>query len=273
MKKIFAILIFMAPAFAFAQVWDDLDGTSAGYGNISRLGNVGIGDFSQQNPPLGPLHIKTLGPQLRLEQLYPWDQQNRPGILLKGNDIVYFEADDIRQPNGGDYEEFVFTSSFAPNRNRPSLVKVHGNGQWNDYIGATHIGGHGELITGLGDIRLKPNSGLTRAYGKLSVGAKMPTVPDWQFGVDGIIYCKELNVDVNVWADYVFKADYQLMPLAEVERYIKAHQHLPGIASADEVMEKGVNVAQMEVQLLQKVEELTLYIIELEKRIKTLETK
>lgn len=67
------------------------------------------------------------------------------------------------------------------------------------------------------------------------------------------------------WADYVFKKDYKLMSLSEVETYIADNGHLPGVPAAEEVRESGIDVALMDAKLLEKVEELTLYMIELKK--------
>ncbi len=67
------------------------------------------------------------------------------------------------------------------------------------------------------------------------------------------------------WSDYVFDRDYRLAPLSEVESYIKDKHHLPGVPSADEVCEDGIDMAQMDATLLKKVEELTLYMLKLEK--------
>ena len=67
------------------------------------------------------------------------------------------------------------------------------------------------------------------------------------------------------WSDKVFAPAYSLKPLSEVAQYIQAHQHLPGVPSAAEVVEKGVDVARMDAKLLEKIEELTLYSIQLEK--------
>ncbi len=69
----------------------------------------------------------------------------------------------------------------------------------------------------------------------------------------------------NQWADRVFKKDYALMPLTQLEEYIKTHEHLPGIPTASEVVEKGVSTQEMTAKLLEKVEELTRYVIELKK--------
>ncbi len=89
--------------------------------------------------------------------------------------------------------------------------------------------------------------------------------------VDNDIIAKKLRVTVNPTAvpDYVFQPDYDLKTLAEVEAYIKANSHLPGIASASEIGTNGQDVGTMQLNLLEKIEELTLYAIEQEKAIKT----
>jgi hypothetical protein len=69
------------------------------------------------------------------------------------------------------------------------------------------------------------------------------------------------------WADFVFNADYDLMPLHKVEAYIKTNKHLPEIPSAKEVAADGIDVAEMDAKLLQKIEELTLYVIEQQKQL------
>ncbi len=74
-------------------------------------------------------------------------------------------------------------------------------------------------------------------------------------------------------ADFVFSDTYNLKDLTEVENYIKTHKHLPDIPSAEEMEASGVNLAEMNKLLLQKVEELTLYTIELKKRDKEKEEK
>jgi len=68
------------------------------------------------------------------------------------------------------------------------------------------------------------------------------------------------------WSDYVFAPEYKLRKLSEVESFIKAHGHLPGVPSAEQVVNEGVDMAKMDATLLQKIEELTLYVVELEKK-------
>jgi len=89
--------------------------------------------------------------------------------------------------------------------------------------------------------------------------------------VNGKIIGQQLELKTDVWADYVFKDDYELKPLSVVEKHIIENGHLPGIIPEVEALNKGVNVGDMQVKLLEKIEELTLYIIEQDKRIKELE--
>ncbi len=84
---------------------------------------------------------------------------------------------------------------------------------------------------------------------------------------------KEVKVTTTPTADFVFAEDYNLPKLEEVEKYIKDKKHLPEIASAKEMEKEGVNVGEFQIKLLQKIEELTLYSIEQNKRIKNLEEK
>jgi len=89
--------------------------------------------------------------------------------------------------------------------------------------------------------------------------------------IDGTLKAKEIKVQANVWADFVFAPNYKLRPLAEVETFIKENQHLPEIPSEAEVKEEGIAVGEMNAKLLQKIEELTLYVIEQNKRLESVE--
>lgn len=75
------------------------------------------------------------------------------------------------------------------------------------------------------------------------------------------------------WADYVFAPDYKLAPLEEVETFIKANNHLPNVPSADEMANNGLDVSKTSAKLMEKIEELTLYMIELNKEVKALKTE
>jgi len=99
------------------------------------------------------------------------------------------------------------------------------------------------------------------------------THSDYRLAVEGKIVAKEIIVTLSNWADFVFDEDYKLPSLASIEKHIAENKHLPGIPKTEEVMKDGVSLGQIQAKLLQKIEELTLYIIQQEKRIAELETK
>jgi hypothetical protein len=120
---------------------------------------------------------------------------------------------------------------------------------------------------------------LLKDSGKISIGTEnTPTTigsantSAYRLFVKGGILTDELRVATG-WADYVFAKDYNLKPLSEVENFIEANGHLPNVPSAKQVEIEGISVGEMAKIQQEKIEELTLYIIELNKRIESLEAK
>ena len=96
------------------------------------------------------------------------------------------------------------------------------------------------------------------------------TCTDYRLFVKDGIRTEKVKVDIaanNGWADYVFKKDYKLMPLEEVESFINKNGHLPEVPSEKEAIEKGIELKAMNILLLKKVEELTLYTLQQQKSI------
>lgn len=91
--------------------------------------------------------------------------------------------------------------------------------------------------------------------------------------VAGKVNAREVKIEIAAGADFVFEPDYQLKPLSELEIFVKKNKHLPEIQSEKEMKDEGLNVNEMQIRLLQKVEELTLYIIEQDKKIKEQEQR
>ncbi len=116
--------------------------------------------------------------------------------------------------------------------------------------------------------------------GKLGIGTHNP---DAKLTVKGTVHCEEVLVDLDVPADYVFekyytgaselKENYTMPTLEEVAAYTKENHHLPNIPSAQEIQEEGLQLKEMTNLLLQKIEELTLYTIEQENRMKAQENR
>lgn len=99
--------------------------------------------------------------------------------------------------------------------------------------------------------------------------------PKEKLTVNGRILAREVIVsnDIRTWPDYVFAPGYEMMSLTELEAYVNEHHHLPDVPSAEEVEEQGIGLGEMNAILLQKVEEMTLRMIEMEKRIQELESQ
>lgn len=111
----------------------------------------------------------------------------------------------------------------------------------------TTVGDDGVTTTG------KVTAGTVEA--DVVVATTMVTTPKWRLA--------------ESLPDYVFENDYRLMKLDEVERFVKEKKHLPEVPSSKEMSEKGVNIAEMNILLLKKVEELTLHVIDLDKQVRT----
>ncbi len=101
--------------------------------------------------------------------------------------------------------------------------------------------------------------------GNVGIGTEAPG--GWRLAVKGRIRAEEIKVETG-WSDFVFKKDYALPTLEEVEQHILEKGHLRDIPSAEEVSENGILLGEMDAKLLQKIEELTLYTIAQQKLIK-----
>ena len=135
--------------------------------------------------------------------------------------------------------------------------------------GANMINENGFHIYNWTDNPTMPLFSLTNE-GNLGIGTHSTTS---KLAVNGNIRAKEIKVETSNWPDYVFAEDYKLPSLKETEQHIKEQGHLPGIPSAAEVNEHGINLGDMNAKLLKKIEELTLLLIQQNKRIETLETE
>ena len=112
------------------------------------------------------------------------------------------------------------------------------------------------------------------ADGKVGIGSGINYNGTYKLYVESGILTEKVKVAVKnsaAWSDFVFDKNYKLMPLTEVENFITENNHLPSIPSAAEVVANGIDLGEMNAKLLQKIEELTLYVIGLEKRINQIE--
>jgi hypothetical protein len=106
--------------------------------------------------------------------------------------------------------------------------------------------------------------------GQIVIGDLEPA-SGYRLSVDGKIASEEILVDISGdWPDYVFEPDYDLLSLDEVKAYIRDVGHLPGLPGAEDVETSGIELGEMNRILVQKIEELTLYILDQDQRIKDL---
>ena len=103
-----------------------------------------------------------------------------------------------------------------------------------------------------------------QSNGNVGIGTVSPG--NWKLAVNGKVRAKEVKVETG-WSDFVFNKEYELPSLQEVDNHIKEKGHLKDIPSAKEVEENGIFLGEMDAKLLQKIEELTLYTIQQEKKI------
>lgn len=106
-----------------------------------------------------------------------------------------------------------------------------------------------------------------------SVGIGTTFTGSHKLAVDGSIGAREVIVEAFSWSDFVFEKDYHLLPLEEVEKYIEKNGHLPDIPDEEEVLNNGINLGEMNVKLLQKIEELTIYLIKQNRELKSASQK
>jgi hypothetical protein len=125
-----------------------------------------------------------------------------------------------------------------------------------------------------GGIRFQP-SGISdkivfNSDGNVGIGTDLSSNPDnYKLAVNGTIGAKEIKVESSSWSDFVFDDGYELKSIEEVEQYIKKNGHLSEIPDQETVEKNGVNLGEMNAKLLQKIEELTLYLIKQNKELKS----
>jgi len=206
----------------------------------SITANVGIGTVS----PVSPLHVGNSSTAiLRSTILENLDTGGQDG---KGASLEFYGRDTV---NG--------------QKQLARIVTVGNNSEAGNYIGANLA------------FYTRESSGQTvtekmriTSLGNVGIGT---STPQYLLTVKGIIGARQVIVTSTMGADYVFKPEYHLRQMSEVSAYIKEHHHLPEVPSEAEVQANGVNLGDMQMKLLAKVEELTLHAIQADERNNRLE--
>ena len=204
-------------------------------------GSFGIGS----NNPLARLHIKS-GSAFNTSE------------TASGQDLILLQS-----PNPGNGGYFGGITWRSGGRRRAAIVATQEHSD-TDYVGIAFLT---KGTDGPGDFY--ESMRLTR-NGNLGIGTDSPGE---KLEVNGTIRSKKVKVEASPWPDYVFEPNYKLRSLNSLERYITANKHLPEVPSAAEVEKEGIDLGNMDATLLKKVEELTLYLIEQNKRLEKVEAK
>jgi len=237
--------------------------TSVGSGNVSfftnaaerlrinSLGNIGIGTTS----PLKKFHVRN----------------GTSGAAVDTYTTAIIEGEDGR---------LQLLSSDGGN-NGSALILSNLNRHWSMHQKTSNQGNRldiGYIDASSGDF---PGShAVSMSFDVLgNVGIGTPS-PSEKLSVNGTVLAKKVRVSNTGWPDYVFAPDYELRSLSQVEKFVKENQHLPEVPSAKEIETNGQDLGDIQATLLKKVEELTLYLIEQDKknssqeeRLKALEEK
>ena len=228
-------------------------GYSAGISNISGIGNQFIGSNAGHN------------------SIASWNTligDNAGYRITSGHDNQFIGSQSGTNTTIGSYN--ICLGTWAGNNNISGSYNTYlGNGA-NSADGVNNSAAIGNVayVEASNTIVLGSINGVNGA-GATSVVAIGRTTPAYGYmlSVNGKIISEELKVQlVATWPDYVFDEKYQLMPLVELEKSIDQEKHLPGLPSAADVKNDGIMVGDMQAKLLKKVEELTLYVIKLQKQ-------
>jgi len=242
---------------------------------FSQNGNVGIGGFSGPGVPLGRLDVRGAG-TTSSTNTFLLRNSNGDTIMRVRDDgrmgIGYNGTTYGRTMNLGGTGINMYTSNEAAFGGAvfptdTSLV-IWSNSNSNNYLVLQPSWGN----TGIGTYT--PNAKF-HVNGAMLMGSNSARIATgFSLSVDGRIMCEDIQVlNSTSWPDYVFAKDYKLMPLEEVEKSINKNKHLPNVPSAAEMEKTGINLAEMSKKLIEKVEELTLYVIELNKKNNALTEK
>ncbi|MDQ0638322.1 hypothetical protein QF042_001887 [Pedobacter sp. W3I1] len=175
------------------------------------------------------------------------------GTVLTGpGNRIYFNGASF---NGDELSMYRFNRTANVSDLRVNIGDDYGSGDDRFLIGTTN------WVDGKYYVHM-----VVGADGKVGIGTEVFGTE--RLAVNGNIRAREIKVEATGWPDYVFQKDYKISSLADLDRYIKLNKHLPGIPDAQEVKENGIELGEMNKLLLQKIEELTLHLIEKDKTIK-----
>ena len=253
--------------------YDVIVGSFLGVGNSGVMGNPSIPDCNGKaglitlfgNSTQSFVNLHNVDGQLRIGHGAPSSIEDYISMApATGNIAVGRNIDPNSRYSGAVSAKFAVSQSLWSDawRNAPLVMRVERTGSTNtDYtlLSVGHDTKEMFVVKGNGKVEIGDGTGN-------AAGRRLPVSPDndYLLSVDGKVVSREFVVTANSeWADYVFADDYALMPLEKLRGYIKEHHRLPDVPPAAEVEQRGINIGDMQTVMLKKIEELTLYMLEL----------
>ncbi len=172
-------------------------------------------------------------------------------VSTTGLDLLFVDANGILQKAPKPCNQsYIFPWTLGGNY-------LSGNAS-TDFIGTCNAYDFVMYANGAEGMRIKTN-------GNVGIGTTNPD-PAYKLSVNGSIRAKKVVVEIG-WSDYVFNKDYKLMSIEELDKFVSINNHLPNIPSGKEIEEKGLDIGGVQAKQMEKIEEMTLYIIQLNKKI------
>ena len=198
---------------------------------------------------------------------------------LEGDGILLVNANG-KVKNGGDLKSLVYSESqtaLPPCKDGNDGYTTPAAPVWLNGSGKIYTSSHcvPDIKVGIGqnnpNSKLHITSALNRNTHPIIVDKYIQGNPTpyklMELDNNGLLYAREIKVNLNAWPDYVFDVNYRLMPLSELQAFIQKNNHLPNVPSACEMEADGINLAESNVMLMEKVEELTLYLLQMKEQL------
>jgi hypothetical protein len=236
-------------------------------GNSYFSGNIGLGTTAPSSMFHMPTGVLTIGNPGATPASYGLNSSR--GIKVTAMNTT--DIADVSVNYGGSFTQLSVANCLACFSNFAQVndAVIRGNSS-GSFILANE--GNGDIKFETGNIYTTTKIQMRiDNIGNVGIGTGSTALPVGdKLSVNGVIHTKEVRVDLLGWPDFVFKKEYQLPSLQEVEKQINDKGHLANIPSAEEAEKNGILLGEMNKKLLQKVEELTLYIIQMNKEIELL---
>lgn len=255
MKKTIILIALAINAISTAQSWN-LNGNSGTVPGTNYIGTSDNQDLVLKTNNQERLRVNSSG-NIGLAGAPANDialkVSGRTQVLTNILSDTFYVGNEGANHDNGNSLVFLRYTQYQPNN--PGIIDVAGWGTSAAYGWIMSLRANGKLFLGT-----NPNNSCTDCN-------------DYRLFVKDGIRTEKVKVDIassNGWADYVFDDSYKLMDLNSLENYIKTNKHLPEVPSTDEAIKNGIELKEMNILLLKKVEELTLYVIQQQKEIQKL---